>query len=567
MFHNDIAIFSVHPQTTSSGEIVTVEGSGFQISQSIFCHFGSQIFMGNVISPFHCQCVVPSGIEGNHSISMSLNAANNGVEDTLNVIEIVDHSFSVLQIVPSTVFVNREQMFTVVGSHFSVKTNFTVSSRCMQSGFATVLSSTLITVYMKPTSSGVCPVFVHNLKQSSQTGIVVLEALVVTQVTPNVLFPGKQLLSLRLSELALLLDTSLEICCSFADALSSTTQTNDGLACSLDVPQQNASSSTVSVQLVSCKTLESVSSSFEIFIQRLPEINSISPRMAMFGFGTLTISGAHFTTQLKCSFNFASSAAVILDPYSCLCPVPTHLAEYTGDMFISVLFQDNVLFSSTIHVVDNSFSADSNHFQLWNVQPQFFLNNEFITITVHGSNMSHSLVSTCCLDALQYEARVIHQNLAECKVFVDAPKEYQFKFLQGHYLSTAENVSVVAYSAPKLYLLTPSVLVSSKPSLIIVQVEHFIQSISRLDIRFGDYQNALGTPFFDIVESTILFNFNFDGFKPGNHSLDFFFGNDHVGSIHMLLLNRISLSSSATGIVAGGGKAAIPFNFSGYKFS
>ena len=122
---------------------------------------------------------------------------------------------------------------------------------------------------MKPTSSGVCPVFVYNLTQSSQTGVVVLEALVVTQVTPNVLFPGKQLLSLRLSELALLLDTSLEICCSFADALSSTTQTNDDIACSLDVPQQNASSSSVSVQLVSCKTLESVSSSFERFIQRL----------------------------------------------------------------------------------------------------------------------------------------------------------------------------------------------------------------------------------------------------------------------------------------------------------
>jgi hypothetical protein len=61
MFHEDISIFSVYPQTASSGETITVEGSGFQVSSSIFCHFGSQIFMGTVISPFHCKCVVPSG--------------------------------------------------------------------------------------------------------------------------------------------------------------------------------------------------------------------------------------------------------------------------------------------------------------------------------------------------------------------------------------------------------------------------------------------------------------------------------------------------------------------------
>ncbi len=80
------------------------------------------------------------------------------------------------------------------------------------------------------------------------------------------------------------------------------------------------------------------------------------------------------------------------------------------------------------------------------MQPSFFLNDQFNTLTVHGNNLSRSLESTCCLDALRFEARILNQNLAECKVFVEVSREYQFKFLQGHYLSTAEIVSVVVYN-------------------------------------------------------------------------------------------------------------------------
>jgi hypothetical protein len=124
---------------------------------------------------------------------------------------------------------------------------------------------------------------------------------------------------------------SLQMCCAFADSLSATVQTHDGLACALDVPQQTVSSSSVSISLVNCKTLKSLSNFFEALVQRAP----ISPRMAKFGFSILTISGDHFTAQLKCTFNFVSSVAMILDPYSCVCPVPKHLAEYLGDIFVT----------------------------------------------------------------------------------------------------------------------------------------------------------------------------------------------------------------------------------------
>jgi hypothetical protein len=50
---------------------------------------------------------------------------------------------------------------------------------------------------MNATMSGMCFVFIYNLQQSCQTGIVVLEALAITQVTPNVFFQGKQFLSLK----------------------------------------------------------------------------------------------------------------------------------------------------------------------------------------------------------------------------------------------------------------------------------------------------------------------------------------------------------------------------------
>jgi hypothetical protein len=387
MYHEDLFIISVHPVAASSGQTITVEGSGFQTSRSLFCHFGSQTYMGNVISPFHCTCIVPSGIEGNHSISVSFNAALEVGAISLHTVQVVDYSFSILHIQPSISFVNREQLFTIIGSRFSA--NLSVSSACMQSGVTAVVSATVFTVYLKPQKSGICHAFMFNMKCIVQTSVLVLDSFIITEVIPNVLFPGRQYLSIRLSEL-IASDLSLHICCTFAEVLSPAIQIHNSLSCALDVLHPNVSSSFVSIQLVDCNTLESLSNSVEIVIQKAPVVINISPRTAFFGFSTLTVSGIHFNSQIHCTFNFASSVAEMLDSQTCLCPVPLHLEQYAGDILVSVLFQSNIIFTATIHVLAKVFTADSEIFKLWRVEPSFILINQWKNLTVQGSNFSGS---------------------------------------------------------------------------------------------------------------------------------------------------------------------------------
>jgi len=171
VYHDDISIFSISPKSSSSGETITMEGSGFSMTRHLFCHFGSQMFMGNIISPLHSTCTVPTGIEGHLLISASYNGALDSAAISLHTIEVIDHSFSFFGIVPSTAFVNREQLFTVIGSRFSA--NLTFSSTCMQLGIASVISSTIMTVPLKPFRSGFCHVALHNLKYHSQNGVLV----------------------------------------------------------------------------------------------------------------------------------------------------------------------------------------------------------------------------------------------------------------------------------------------------------------------------------------------------------------------------------------------------------
>jgi hypothetical protein len=110
-------------------------------------------------------------------------------------------------------------------------------------------------------------------------------------------------------------------------------------------------------------------------------------------------------------------------------------------------------------------------------------------------------------------------------------------------------------------------MLSFIPSLISIQVENFIQSICRLNVKFGDDLSALSDPFFDLVKNALSVRLAFLNITNGNHSLQVFFQNDFLGSIHVMLLNEIRISSTTDILISAGSRISIPLSFSGLHHS